>query len=230
MKNGNWKGFGVEFLSVFVAVVSAFALNNWNDNRKADNSEQKILSEISNGLNQDTYDLDLNMKGHRQGMEACSYFKKVFTGQVVSSDSLLYHYVNLTRDFVSIQNNAGYETLKSKGLELIKNDSLRLQIISLYEYDYSTLYKLEEKYAEIQFHTSYFKEINDVLAPIFLIDTLGNITGINTPFVLEESQRNKMLAYLLKIEFNRSFILQFYTQIKQKIIDVREQINRELQN
>jgi len=92
------------------------------------------------------------------------------------------------------------------------------------------LYKLEEKYAEIQFHTSYFKEINDVLAPSFSIDTLGNITGINTPFVLEESQRNKMLSYLLKIEFNRSFILQFYTQIKQKIVDVREQIDRELQN
>ena len=58
----------------------------------------------------------------------------------VNSDSLMTYYRDLTRDFISIQNTAGYETLKSRGLELIKNDSLRLQIITLYEYNYKILF------------------------------------------------------------------------------------------
>ena len=57
----NWKKRGGEFLSIFVAVISAFALNNWNDNRRDANSENKILVEISNGLEKDLVDIQLNV-------------------------------------------------------------------------------------------------------------------------------------------------------------------------
>ena len=52
-------------------------------------------------------------------------------------------------DYISIQNISGYETLKSNGLELIRDDSLRFEIITLYEYDYSILKKFEEEYENI---------------------------------------------------------------------------------
>ena len=151
MKKKKWKKYTFEFLSIFVALISAFALSNWNDNRKDSLSENKILTEISNGLEKDLDDIKLNIGGHKTGISACNYFRDVFAGKNIEADSLMFHYFNLTRDFVSIQNTAGYETLKSKGLELIKNDSLRLKIISLYEYDYNTLRKLEEEYTEMQF-------------------------------------------------------------------------------
>jgi hypothetical protein len=51
----------------------------------------------------------------------------------VDKDSLPIFYHFLTRDFITIQNTSGYQTLKSKGLETIKNDSLRRNIIDLYE-------------------------------------------------------------------------------------------------
>ena len=121
-----------------------FALNNWNDNRRDRIAENKILTEISIGLEKDLEDIKLNAEGHKFGIKACNYFRKMASQQDVNSDSSLYHYFNLTRDFISIQNIAGYETLKSRGLELIQNDSLRQCIISLYEYDYITLRKFEE--------------------------------------------------------------------------------------
>jgi hypothetical protein len=139
----------------------------------------------------------------------------------------MFHYFNLTRDFISIQNIAGYETLKSKGLELIKNDSLRLKIISLYEYDYNTLRKLEEEYSEMQFQESYFKEINDELAPNFKIDNNGNITGIELPLKIQENKRKKLLLYLWKIQSNRTFILRYYSEIEKKINEVIENIKNE---
>ena len=127
-----------------------------------------------------------------------------------------------------MQNIAGYETLKSKGLELIKNDSLRLKIISLYEYDYRTLRKLEEEYSEMQFHENYFKEINEELAPNFNIDQNGYIIGIDVPLKIQENAKNKLLLYMWKIQFNRDFILQCYTEIEKTISELREKINNEI--
>jgi hypothetical protein len=227
-RSKNWKNYGFEFLSIFIAVSSAFALNNWNDNRRNSNTENKILTEISNGLKKDIDDIKSNVNGHKAGLSACKYFSKVFAGGSVNLDSLMFNYFILTRDFISIQNIAGYETLKSKGLELIENDSLRLNIISLYEYDYNTLRKLEEEYSEMQFHKSYFQKINNELAPNIILNQDGVISGIKSPIEIEESERKKLTLYLWKIQANRDFILQFYSSIEKKIIDVRAEIEREL--
>ncbi|GAB7087503.1 hypothetical protein [Marinifilum fragile] len=230
IKFDNWRKYGFEFLSIFIAVVSAFALNNWNENRRDALSENKILTEISNGLEKDLSDIKLNENGHRDGISACNFFRKAFTGKNINADSLMYHYLKLTRDFVSIQNIAGYETLKSKGLELINNDSLRLQIITLYEYDYNTLRKLEEEYSEMQFQENYFKDINEELAPHFKIDSLGNVNGIDLPLKIQENKRNKLLIYLWKIQENRNFILEYYSEIEEKIDKVRKNINNEIKH
>jgi len=115
----NWKKRGFEFLSIFIAVISAFALNNWNEDRRDDNSGSKILIEIANGLEKDIEDINLNIVGHEYGISACVYFRDLLADKQINSDSLMYHYL-IDKRFVSIQNVAGYETLKSQGLELIK--------------------------------------------------------------------------------------------------------------
>ena len=53
----SWKKYGFEFLSIFVAVVLAFSLDNWNQNRREAHLENKILTEIANGLEKDIEDL-----------------------------------------------------------------------------------------------------------------------------------------------------------------------------
>ncbi|WP_396596283.1 DUF6090 family protein [Dokdonia sp. R86516] len=224
-KTTNWKNRGFEFLSIFIAVISAFALNNWNENRRDDNSGNKILIEISNGLKKDLDDIKLNKMGHQMGISACKYFGDLISGKRIDKDSIVSNYFILTRDFVSIQNVAGYETLKSQGLELINNDSLRLQIISLYEYNYNTLQKLEEEYSEMQFQESYFKEINNELAPNFNFDDNGKISGINLPLKITEDKKKILLSYLWKIQTNREFILGFYGEIENKILGIQQQIS-----
>ncbi|HQW11704.1 MAG TPA: hypothetical protein PLP06_06125 [Saprospiraceae bacterium] len=226
--NQNLKKYAIEFLSIFIAVVSAFALNNWNDNRRDNNAETKILTEILNGLEKDLVDVKVNEAGHNQGLAACKYWRDIITDQPVNVDSLRQFYLNLTRDFVSIQNTSGYETLKSKGLELIKNDSLRSMIISLYEYDYKTLMKLEEEYNELQFQENYFYEINKLIAPYFIFNSMGNISGIEQPLKINKSERNILLSYLWKIQLNRRFILLSYSEVEGKINKISTAIKKEL--
>ncbi len=136
-----------------------FVLNNWNENRRDKNAEIKILSEISSGLVEDIEDIHINMAEHKKGIEACKHWRRVLNNKNFSPDSVQKNYLGLTRDFISIQNISGYETLKSKGLEIIKKDTLRFKIISLYEYDFTLLKKLEEQYDEMQFQEICFKAV-----------------------------------------------------------------------
>jgi len=226
IKINNWGKYGIEFLSVFIAVISAFALNNWNDNRKNHIAEEKILTEIYNGLQKDLVDLKANETGHKMGLYATVYFNNLLANNEVSKDSLLFHYYNLTRDFLSIQNTTGYEALKSKGLELIENDSLRSEIISLYEYEYEILRKLEEQYYESQFQENYFKDINQLISRSFEIDNNKTIIGINTPLNITEIEEKELLSYLWKIQQNRRFILFYYPVIMNKIEKVINDIKK----
>lgn len=224
----HWRKFGFEFLSIFIAVVSAFALNNWNENRKANESEAKILIEIANGLEKDLEDFQQNKLGHKQGVNACRFFKSALAGQKVKNDSLMFYYNSLTRDYISIQNTAGYETLKSRGLELIENDGLRLEVISLYEYDYEILRKLEEEYAEMQFQRGYFKEINEGFAPHFEFDNEGKISKMEWPLNIPDENKKLLLTYISKIERNREYIIEFYTEIETKVSKVHKDIDSEI--
>jgi len=217
MKKLNWRKYAFDFLSIFIAVIAAFALNNWNDNRKDNIAEAKILKEIVNWLNKDIEDIQGNMRGHRTGLKACNFWRALICNPQAKHDSVGQHYFNLTRDFVSIQNNSGYESLKSKGLEIIDDDSLRFEIISLYEYNFHTLKKLEEEYDEMQFNSSHFKELNNIISKNFFFNEDGQIIGIDLPMVLSNEEENKFLSHLWKIQVNRNFILGFYTDIEKRI-------------
>ncbi len=221
------KRFGFEFLSIFVAVFSAFSLNNWNENRKAQNAEKSILQEISMGLEKDLADLKVNKSGHEYGMKACGFFKNALSKEM-PKDSSFFYYSNILRDFVFIQNTAGYETLKSRGLELIQNDSLRSQIISLYEFDYQVIRKLEEEYTETQFFESYSDELKAVFAPNFIFDESNNPIGIKTPLSTTDETKRQFLLSLLGIYANRSTMKKYYDDVEIKVATLRESIKKEL--
>lgn len=230
MNMKNWKNYSFEFLSIFTAVILAFALNNWNDNRRNSNAKNKILTEIYNGLNKDLEDFRMNESGHKLGIKSIVYFKNILSQKLESNDSVMIYYLNLTRDFISIQNTSGYEALKSKGLELIENDSLRAKIIYLYEFDYSILKKLEEDYYESQFQENYFEKINQIIAVNFIIDKNKNIIGINTPLKVSEREEKILLTYLWKIQVNRNFSLSCYSDVIIKTERIRNEIRKEIKH
>lgn len=228
MRKANWKLIGFEFLSIFIAVSSAFALNNWNENRKDNLAARKILAEINNGLDKDIEDIRLNILGHKDGIAACEYWHKLITEEGVGLDSFPHYYVALTRDYISVQNVSGYETLKSRGLELIKDDALRFEIITLYEYDYNLLKKFEEEYYEMQYQENYFEGINRVIGPLLAFDSEGSLRGVRQPLKLDSAQKNILMSYLWKIKVNRAFLLRYYESTEEKLEKLRESIEGEL--
>lgn len=236
MKINKYSKYIWEFLSIFFAVIFAFALTNWNDNRKDDLAAEKILEELANGLNKDLEDLAQNKMGHEVGVRACDYWVDYFNGSVPTVSALDTNAVmklksmffNVTRDYISIINDSAYESLKSKGLELIENDSLRLKIINLYEFDYEILTKFEEDYVEAQFQESYFEALSMEIAPFMQFNTEGDLMGIKPNTRIDSEKRNLLLSYLWKIKTNREFIISYYDMVKLNVLELQELINTTL--
>ncbi|MFK7774622.1 MAG: DUF6090 family protein [Saprospiraceae bacterium] len=221
----NWKNYLFEFLSIFVGVSLAFAMSNWGENQRDAVAETKILTEIKNGLKLDLQDVEENIKGHKKGVKTCNYFRKLIEDPNANQDSAAIQYFYLLRDFISIQNKSGYESLKSKGLGLIKNDSLRFEIISLYDFYYEIIEKLEENYDEMQFNKNYYLEINNLLAEYMDFDKNGNLIKINHPKNLTTKEKKKLLSYLWRIKNNREYILRYYELMMGKLNHLIKSIN-----
>jgi hypothetical protein len=212
--------YGFEFLSIFVAVVSAFALNSWKEGRNDFQAEQKILLEIRNGLRKDTLDIRGNIEGHKQGIESIRFFRRCITLDNLDSikqDSLSMYYLGLTRDFIAVLNTSGFEALKSKGLEIISDDSLRAKIIDLYEFDYKILKEMEEDYDEMNFHANYFPTLNPILVQYLVFDNKGNLVGLNTKAKISESDRKIVQSLFLKMQLNRMYMIYYYNGVLDKI-------------
>jgi len=225
-----FKKYFSEFAMIFISVILAFALTEWSSNQGKKVSEEKIFLEILNGLKKDSIDLTGNIDAHKNGVKACNYWRKVITENKADKDSLIGYYFLLTRNVISIQNISGYETLKSKGLETIKNDSLRGKIINLYEFDYQVMKKFEEDYKENQFFDNYFFQINEKIAPNLKFDSNGNIYDIKLPLNITNSEKNILLSYLWKIQMSRIERAYAGNSLKKKINTLYKEIDTEIKN
>lgn len=228
-KQSNLRRYLFEFLSIFLGVSLAFALNKWNENSIRFKSSEKTLLEIRNGLELDMEDFQGNRQGHEIAIQSCQYFRKYIKQEDVTGDSVVFYYRTLLRDYISIQNKSGYESLKATGLDLVEDDSLRLQIISLYDYYYEIIEKMEEEYSENQFHENYFAPINSTLTEYMKFDERGNLVYLHPPSDITDNERNSLLSYLWKIQLNREFTMKNYLLVEEKVSDLISHIDETIE-
>lgn len=230
IKLTNWKKYLFEFFSIFLAVSLAFILDRWNDNRINGIAEHKILEEIYDGLERDSIDIANDEQYYKIAFKGLKYFSDVIDGKAVENDSLVTFYYLFSRESIVVQNKSGYESLKSKGLEIIKNDSLRSKIIDLYEVDYELQRKFNEEHSEYKFMQNYFHKINNVIAPNFEYDSTNNIVGIKLPVEVSEKERKLLKSYIWKIAVGKKDRYQASIYGKEKIGRLRADIKKYLEN
>lgn len=90
-----------------MAVVSAFALSNWNDNANNKLFEQKILTEIKNGIRLDQKDFESNIIGHRTSLTANKKIRALLAGKSINQDSIAIYYTSLFRYYTPVINRSG---------------------------------------------------------------------------------------------------------------------------
>ncbi len=134
IKKVRWKYLISEILLIVIAINVGLGFNNFNDQRKARNLESKILHEFVVSLNSDREDILSNLKTHKKEIESFFRLLKNKTENIDTLKSDLgrsYSWTYLVADLIS------YESLKSIGFQLIKNDKVRHGITKLYNVDYN---------------------------------------------------------------------------------------------
>lgn len=134
-----------EILLVVVGILIALQVNTWNEQRKSNDFEIKILNEIRGNLQKDILEIREDLNAMVDVDKACIDLKRDLRTLDNPTDSLSINsaILRVTPHFSPI--TSGYNLLQSKDVSIIKNDSLRNSISFLYDmlYPYYKTYEVE---------------------------------------------------------------------------------------
>ena len=209
-----------EILLISIGILIALNLNNWNQDQTAKAVEIKTLKEIYQGLSDDLKDLQVSLTFYRNSKNSSDILVSHFKNKLPYNDTLDSHFGKLGLFAVLSVRTGPFETLKSRGMETITNDTLRLKIANLYDLNYKTIVDYQkihiERYSEIRKIFIYkFKNLIafESASPINYEKLLNDIVFINTAKLNSDEVSYSIYAYELA-EANCKELL---SEIKQEI-------------
>tara|TARA_R110000787_G_scaffold70646_15_gene157130 strand:+ start:20506 stop:21228 length:723 start_codon:yes stop_codon:yes gene_type:complete len=130
-----------EIALVVIGILIALQINNWNEKRKLKSIEIILLTDISEDLKESYKEINEVMKFNDSSITK----NKIISNALISD---LPYFNQLDSLFAAVRNwsspyltYTAYETLKSKGIDLITNKELKKGIINIYESEYAYLTK-----------------------------------------------------------------------------------------
>ena len=139
-KTGKYFKYAIgEIILVVIGILIALQINNWNDARKNRNYEQEILTLINKNLKNDSISLSIELNKSRESNKLTNQLLKQIN-QGNYSDSLN----NWLGKIISFERfksqSSAFEVLKSKGIDVISDKELQLELISYYDESVNNVY------------------------------------------------------------------------------------------
>ncbi len=135
-----------EIVLVVVGILIALSINTWNEENKARRIEQDMLNEIKLSLVRDLEDLEMNLQIHNQILRSQDILVEWLENDKVFVDSLSYHFARVNHQTEFISNEGAFETLKSIGLRSLSNDSIRIDLLRIYDLRYKMYREFQNYY------------------------------------------------------------------------------------
>jgi len=189
-----------EIVLVVIGILIALQINNWNSERKEANLEEEILVGILENVSNNTLMLKAMITSDSSITTNNKELLEILqqTGSIYH-DSLEVNFGNINRYDVFFPQRMAYETLRSKGFQVIKNDSVRNMIIGLFDETYLLTRHMVELKKDIHISTNpiltkrlFTKEKIGHKSPVDFealktdaefINTLSHITAENNNFL-----------------------------------------------
>ncbi|WP_298518403.1 DUF6090 family protein [uncultured Kordia sp.] len=219
IKKINWKyAFGELFL-IFLGITMAIWFNNWNEHQKSKRIEVKSIKEIKNAIHQDLLDIEENIAGF--GARVALYERIIrHIKNDLPLDKDLQAQLPYLQGITTFLSNIGpYETLKSRGLETISNDSIRLKISLYYDFEYEKIQTNERQHYE--HHINYMK-------PMMLksFDMSNNeIKPLNYDELFHDFEFKQTISWALRID---QYMLDLYKRLSKKARSLIKELDDEI--
>lgn len=140
-----------EIVLVVIGILIALQINNWNEYKNERKQEQKVLTELLTSLEQN-YNKMTSDSVNRSNWNRSSHIVIKCLEQGASySDSMNIHFQNARKPGTNLSlSYAGYESLKNAGYEIITSDTLRKNIVELFELTHKSLLEEMEYFESFQ--------------------------------------------------------------------------------
>ena len=213
----SWKYAIGEVLLIFVDVSIALAANSWYEERRERAEESRILTQLRAALELDSEKLDLDLAAQREIHTQITGLLKHMDDGEPYSETLLPAFRAVRRWHGIRANSAPYEALKSRGLGLISDPDLRLDLILYYETSFPTVvetYVNDRSFVSeyvVPYYLEHFRSIDDRIQEPVNYDSLRH----------DLQYRNICMMKLGRLE---DFILPNYG----RALDLNEQIRADI--
>lgn len=217
-----------EIVLVVMGILIALQFNNLNNKAQLRQLEIKYLKEISNNLKSDSADIAFNIEFNETRLLAGQMVLKSLSGNESYSDTLNRYFGNLLYTTRSVMNFSAYETLKSRGLEIITNDSLRKTITHLYSFSYHNAIDFEKQDDHaMQYEVVIPEVVNKVIFHPVEDTRMAMRSAEPINFEALKNDHEFKNALMLNIEL-RSYMLGMYHGLAENVAACRNQIKTEL--
>jgi hypothetical protein len=190
-----------EIALVVIGILIALQVNTWNESRKAGIKERMLLYEMMKNLESNVTKLENMLEGFKRDNFSSTVIISALENKIEYNDTLDVHFalaLNQSSEG-SLLSFVSYESLKSSGFDIIRNDQLRNEIISLFELTYGNLQNRNDRVGQTFPLVSKLKHEHLMRRPGFKF----------TPYDFKSLAEDKIfLSWLYSIKDNRSWIAQ----------------------
>jgi len=124
-----------EIVLVVIGILIALQINKWNEYRKERIIEKDVLNDILANLEQNNNVINESLAILENFDKSSDIVLEALNQKIPYSDTLAKHFPSATRTggLLFPLSSAGYESLKNEGFKIIRSDSLKDQIMDLFE-------------------------------------------------------------------------------------------------
>lgn len=211
-----------EIVLVVIGILIALQINNTNEFYKTKQKELVLLTELHQNLKNDLFILNAILVSNKERIRSNEIVKYSIESKLPWNDSLKFHFGNTWGNWQLTENTSAWENLKSIGLDLISNNSLRNSISELYSTKYIYLENLEKGFDDnfqlSQLYPQVLQHIN--------IDTLW-ISG--TPENYEGLIHDREFLEVIKMNiFMRNFMQNQYSDVQELVMNDIQQLENHI--
>lgn len=230
-----WYKYIIEIIVVIIGILIAYNLEQWSDARNNEKREIEILKEFKAALGADLAEIKNNIREHENSILSSRIVLKVIKDNLPYHDSLDACFA-YTHAFTTFSGRVGpIEQLKNTNLEIVSNDSLRLNIISMYDEAFTRLRNVElvilRDYEQLRDFDRLYFEAYDLEGVSTNKSVPLPFWGSMHPIRFTELKENPEYAALLRarISNQRGLLRGTYNPIANSLGKLLNQIDQEIE-
>jgi uncharacterized protein Yka (UPF0111/DUF47 family) len=204
---------------VVIGILIALSINNWNEGRKTNIVEINLLNEVRQNLHESQKNIvSINNHNKRrvEGLYKLINYVELDLPYNSELDTIFGALPTWSSPYLIAST---YETLKTKGVDIIQNDSLRKEIIKMYE---SKFTKLNEDWDLWEWNIN-----QDIVMPFFADYVKALTRPINIEILYENFEfQNILLEHNTYLKIRNRWLKNTLKELDKLLEDIQNEIER----